>query len=35
MTELLQELHALFDYNMIQLVLMLESHMQWVGSHHF
>ena len=35
MTKLMQELHAQFDYNVIQLVLMHENHMQLVGSHHF
>ena len=35
MTKLLQELQALFDYEMIQLVLMHENHMQLVGSNHF
>ena len=32
---LLQEVHALFDYNVIQSELMLKNHMQSVGSHHF
>ena len=34
MTKLLQELHALFDYEVIQLVLMHENHVQSVGSNH-
>ena len=35
MTKLLQELYALFDYNVIQFVLMHKNQMQSVGSHHF
>ena len=35
MTKLLQELHALFDCNVIQLVVMHEKHMLTIGGHHF